>query len=141
MIGMVITGHGSFPNGMHESVKLISGEIKQLQVIPFENNQDKLEQDLEAAISESDTGEGVVVFADLAGGTPFNVSSRLAATKDNVRVIGGVNSPMLISALFQRELPLDDFVDLVIKEGKENIKPFTINKERNMNVNEDMDGI
>lgn len=139
MIGIVITGHGSFPNGMHDTVKLIAGDVKQLQVVPFENNQDKLQQDLEAAISECDTGEGVAVFADLAGGTPFNVSSRLAVAKEKVRVIGGTNSPMLLSGLFQRELPIDQFVDNVIKEGKDSIKPFTINKERDSM--EDEDGI
>ncbi|WP_233879318.1 PTS sugar transporter subunit IIA [Virgibacillus halodenitrificans] len=124
MIGIVLTGHGSFPIGMLESVKLIAGDIKQISVVPFEEDQEVLQKDLRAAIEEVNTGDGVVCFADLAGGTPFNVSSRLAAEQESVRVIGGTNLPMLLSSLFQRELDLDAFVQLAIVEGKENIKPF-----------------
>lgn len=139
MIGIIITGHGSFPNGIYDSIKLIAGEQQQVSIIAFQENQDKLEEELKAAISDLDKGDGVVCFADLAGGTPFNVSSRIAATNNSVRVIGGANSPMILSGLFQRELPLDDFVSMVINEGKENIKPFTVKQEKK--EVEDDDGI
>ena len=126
MIGLILTGHGSFPSGMLESVQLITGEIKQIKVIPFEEDQDKLSKQIEEAINEVNTGLGVVCFTDLAGGTPFNVSSKLAALRDDVRVIGGTNSPMLLSAVFQRELGLNSFVENILKEGKENIKEFKL---------------
>lgn len=130
MIGLIITGHGTFPNGMLESVQLIVGEIKQIKVIPFEDDQDMLSEQLVSAIKEVDTGSGVVCFTDLAGGTPFNVSSKLAVKKENIRVIGGTNSPMLLSAVFQRELELDSFVKTVLKEGKDNIKEFKLNSTK-----------
>src|SRR5699024_10980424 len=119
-------GHGSFPSGMLESVQLITGEIKQIKVIPFEEDQDKLSKQIEEAINEVNTGLGVVGFTDLAGGTPFNVSSKLAALRDDVRVIGGTNSRMLVSAVFQRQLELDSLVENILKEGKENIKEFKL---------------
>lgn len=137
MIGLIITGHGTFPNGMLESVQLIAGEIKQIKVIPFEDDQDILSEKLDSAIKEVDTGSGVVCFTDLAGGTPFNVSSKLAAKKENIRVIGGTNSPMLLSAVFQRELELDSFVEIVLKEGKDNIKEFKLNSTKDHQENED----
>ncbi|MTW84414.1 PTS fructose transporter subunit IIA [Virgibacillus dakarensis] len=130
MIGMILTGHGSFPDGMLTSVQLITGEVKQVEVIPFEEDQEKLQAELEKAIDKVDTGSGVVCFADLAGGTPFNVCSRLAATKGNVRVIGGTNSPMLLSGIFQRDLPIDEFVEKVLVEGKENIKQFKVKQKQ-----------
>ncbi|UOQ91951.1 PTS sugar transporter subunit IIA [Halobacillus shinanisalinarum] len=138
MIGIVITGHGSFPNGMFESVKLIAGEVKQVEVIPFEEDQDKLQEALTQSIKNVDTGDGVVCFTDLAGGTPFNVCSRLAISIKNVRVIGGMNSPMLLSGLFQRELSINEFVEEVLLEGKENIKQFEIKETQ---VSKEMDGI
>ena len=138
LIGIVLTGHGSFPSGLLESVQLITGEVQQVRVIPFEEDQDKLQKELEMAIVELDTGAGVVCFADLAGGTPFNVSSRIASTKENVRVIGGTNSPMLLSSFFQRELDLDSFVEKSLKDGKENIKQFELNHKK---LDEAEDGI
>ncbi|MEC5423434.1 PTS sugar transporter subunit IIA [Virgibacillus sp. C22-A2] len=138
MIGIVLSGHGSFPFGMLESVQLIVGKVEQIEVIPFEEDADKLEQLLTKAIEKVDTGSGVVCFTDLAGGTPFNVSSRIAASKENVRVVGGTNSPMLLSGLFQRELLLEDFVDKVLTDGKENIKQFEVKAKA---AQKDTDGI
>lgn len=136
MIGIVLTGHGGFPNGMFESIKLIAGEVNNIEIIPFEEDQDKLEQSLRAAIEKVDTGSGVVCFADLAGGTPFNVSSRIATEKENVQVIGGINTPLLLSAIFQREQPLEEFVDKVMNDGQENIKKF-IAKKKEVSTEED----
>jgi len=136
MIGLVLTGHGSFPNGMLESIQLITGEIDQIKVIPFETDQNKLNEELERAIEEVDNGDGVVCFTDLAGGTPFNVSSKLAAEKENVRVIGGTNSPMLLSAVFQRDSDLNSFVELALTEGKNNIKEFKLKTVKEQETND-----
>lgn len=126
MIGIIITGHGSFPTGMQASIEMITGEIKQMRVIPFEEDTTKLESELRTAIEELDTGQGVVCFTDLPGGTPFNICSRLAVENKNIRVIGGTNSPMLLSGVFQRELDLDDYIKHVMEEGKNNIKSFEV---------------
>jgi mannose/fructose/sorbose-specific phosphotransferase system IIA component len=130
MIGIVLTGHGAFPAGMLESIELITGKIKQMEVIPFEEDKDKLEKEVSQAIENINSGSGVVCFTDLAGGTPFNVCSTIAATKDDVRVIGGTNSPMLLSGMFQRESVIDEFVEAVLKEGKDNIKQFEMKQKQ-----------
>ena len=136
MIGIVLTGHGSFPSGMLESVELITGELKQIEVVPFEEDKDKLEKEINQAIENVNSDSGVVCFADLAGGTPFNVCSTIAATRDNVRVVGGTNLPMLLSGMFQRESATDQFVETVLKEGKDNIKQFEM-KQKQASAEED----
>ncbi|HLQ96631.1 MAG TPA: PTS sugar transporter subunit IIA [Pseudogracilibacillus sp.] len=141
MIGFVITGHGTFPEGVLQSVELITGEVAQIKTVTFETDTDKLHDDLDAAMTDVDTGDGVVCFADLAGGTPFNVCSKIAVKKDNVRVIGGTNSPMLLSGVFQRENAVDAFVDAVIQEGKDNIKAFEMKQEKKDISESDSDGV
>ncbi|MGN7395571.1 PTS sugar transporter subunit IIA [Peribacillus frigoritolerans] len=138
MIGIVLTGHSSFPNGIFESVQLIAGEIKQVEVIPFEVDVTIFEQVVKKAIDKVETGAGVVCFTDLAGGTPFNVCSRIASGKENIRVVAGTNLPMLLSGIFHRELSLDAFIDKMIKDGKENIKEF---KKIQQQTEEDVAGI
>lgn len=130
LIGIVLTGHGAFPAGMLESVELITGKVKQIEVVSFEEDKDKLEKEINQAIENVNTDSGVVCFTDLAGGTPFNVSSTIAASRNDVRVIGGTNSPMLLSGMFQRELALGEFVELVLKEGKDNIKQFEVKQKQ-----------
>ncbi|WP_171046274.1 PTS sugar transporter subunit IIA [Lentibacillus cibarius] len=139
MIGIILTGHGSFPEGLLKSVELIAGEVKQIEVIPFEEDKDSLECNIKDALKRVDTGSGVVCFTDLAGGTPFNVASAMSSTHDNVHVVGGTNSPMLLSGLFQRELAVNEFVELVMNEGKENIKQFEVKEKRQ--PTKDVDGI
>ena len=50
---------------------------------------------LRSAVERLDDGGGVVVFTDMFGGTPSNLSISLLGSL-NVEVITGVNLPMLI---------------------------------------------
>jgi len=138
MIGIIISGHGDFPIGMLDSVRLIAGEVPKARAIPFKDNVEELEAALDAAMEELEGGYGVVCFTDLAGGTPFNACSRLAVKRGNVKVIGGANSPMILSGLFLRHLPLEEFVAQVMEEGKSNIQQFTLKKKEYV---EDSEGI
>lgn len=136
MIGIIISGHGSYPIGILESVQLIAGKQPKVRAITFKENVEELEKALEKAISEVDTGSGVVCFTDLAGGTPFNICSKLAVKNPQVRVIGGANAPMILSSLFLREMDVNEFVSKVIEEGKENIKSFAIKAKETVQESE-----
>ncbi|WP_026571290.1 PTS sugar transporter subunit IIA [Sediminibacillus terrae] len=129
MIGMVLTGHGTFPEGLLDSVQLIAGIQENVKAVSFKEDKGALESQLREAIASVEQGDGVICFADLAGGTPFNVSSLIANEKDNVRVVGGTNVPMVLSGVFQREKSLDEFVSFVLSEGAGNVKKFE--KKRN----------
>lgn len=138
MIGIVITGHGSFPTGILESLTLITGNNPQIEAVPFTDNHHHLEGELDKAIQHVNTGDGVICFADLAGGTPFNICSRIASASNDIEVVGGANIPMILSGLFKRELPMADFIDYVIREGKTNIKQFNVPAVKH---DEESDGI
>jgi PTS system mannose-specific IIA component len=51
--------------------------------------------DIIKAISDVDTGQGVVILTDMFGGTPSNLSISVMEGR-SVEVIAGVNLPMLI---------------------------------------------
>lgn len=138
MISFIVTGHGKFAEGLFNSVELIMGEIAQAEVISFEEDVEDLTNKVTDAIESLDSGDGVICFTDLAGGTPFNVCSKLATGKENVRVIGGTNSPMLLTGLMQREMDIDTAVQQVIHEGKDAIKAFQMNKS---SYSESSDGL
>lgn len=125
---MVITGHGSFAKGMYDAIKLIAGEQKHLQTVAFYDNETQLKQSLQESISMVDSGEGVIVFSDLAGGTPFNTSVSIASheqTSSEVYVIGGTNLPMLLNGMFQRETSIGPLLDNLIQEAKEHVKVYS----------------
>ena len=51
--------------------------------------------EIEARMSEVDTGDGVVLLTDMFGGTPSNLAIS-QMDRPNVEVISGVNLPMLV---------------------------------------------
>ena len=63
---------------------------------------------LSATISDLlDTTDGVLVFCDLLGGTPFNQAMIIAQSYSNVEVVTGTNLPMLLETLGSRwQIPL-----------------------------------
>jgi PTS system mannose-specific IIA component len=81
---------------------MIMGPQEALAVLGLEPAQDmdKYRADLERLIREVDQGEGVLVLADLFGGSPANTAAYVLAPK--VDVVCGCNLPMLIEALGSR---------------------------------------
>lgn len=107
MVGMIVTGHGSFASGITSGLKLLAGELQDYQPVDFtpEDSVDSLTQKLSCALDELQGCDGVLIFADLAGGSPFNVSVRLKMErKQEILVIGGANLPSVLNAFMTREM-------------------------------------
>ena len=104
MIGFILTGHGDFSLGVKSAVDMVAGDQPAFKAVPFEGSQAATYgEDLRAAITEMrEECEGVLVFCDLLGGTPFNQSMMIAQDVDNVEILTGTNLPMVIELLFLR---------------------------------------
>jgi PTS system mannose-specific IIA component len=64
---------------------------------------------------------GVVIFTDMFGGTPSNLSYSFLK-KEEVEIITGVNLPMLIKFVsLQRSNNLTEVARKVVEQGKKNI--------------------
>jgi len=71
-------------------------------------------------IHELDQGQGVLILTDIYGSTPSNIACALSK-KENVRIISGINLPMLIRVLNYPNLDLDELVLKAISGGQEGI--------------------
>ena len=128
MIGLVGTGHANFGTGITSSVNLIAGEqeaYKAVDFLPTYSTED-LTCELTKALDELKDCEGVIIFTDLMGGTPFNVSAQLGHGKDNIRIVAGTNLPMLVEIVMSRKFmdDLDELVDSVLETGKEQVTKY-----------------
>ena len=126
MIGCILTGHGSFAPGMMGAVEMIAGPQLDFEVVPFEESAslETFETQMKEAIEKLlDKTEGVAIFSDLMGGTPFRTAMLQAADKDKVAVIAGVNLPTIIegSGLRHSYENVDEFVDLIVSIGKDGL--------------------
>ncbi len=66
-----------------------------------------------------DRGDGVLVLTDMYGSTPSNIACKLKG--ERVRVVAGVNLPMLIRVLNYSRLSLTELVDKALSGGRDGI--------------------
>lgn len=71
-------------------------------------------------VTDLDQGDGVLVLTDMYGSTPSNIAHRLKE-KNRVRVISGVNLPMVVRAMNYPQLNLADMTERVASGGREGI--------------------
>jgi PTS system N-acetylgalactosamine-specific IIA component len=143
MVGIIVTGHGNFASGLLSTVKLIAGEQEKLIGVNFleENSTEVLSQNIEEAIHA--LGQDVVIFSDLAGGSPFNQSVKLKMemTDKNIEVVSGTNFPMILESLFTRSgLSANDVANQAVISGRAAISVFTMQEVVEIESN-DEDGI
>jgi len=134
MIGIILTGHGNFASGLYSSVKLIAGEKENFVCCDFEegSSDDDLLISIEKAIEElKKTCEGVIIFSDLKGGSPFQKAVMAAVGKQNIEVIAGSNLPMILEVTLSRDFieDINELVEMAINIGKDNIYRF-VKEER-----------
>ena len=125
MIGFILTGHGEFSCGLKSAIDMVAGDQPAFQIVPFEGSQaatygDELRSAITAMRAEC---EGVLVFVDLLGGTPFNQAMLVAADVDGVEVVTGTNLPMLIELLLTRGAAgsLAELADQAVSVGQTGI--------------------
>ena len=146
MIGIVVTGHGLFAEGMHSSAKMIAGENENIKYVCFEDGMglEELGEKLSAAYNELAGNDGIVVLSDLPGGSPFKTAVEVAMTHADkkIEVVAGTNLPMIVTAVTMIEIE-DDATALaeeLMETGKECIVRFAL-AVREEEENEDEDGI
>ncbi|MDT8403481.1 PTS fructose transporter subunit IIA [Sulfuriflexus sp.] len=81
------------------------------------NNPDDVVAEAERIIHDH---EQTLVLTDMYGSTPSNIACRLH-TQASVRVVGGINLPMLIRVLNYPRLSLDELVDKAISGGRDGV--------------------
>ena len=72
------------------------------------------------AAQKMDCGNGVLVLTDMYGATPSNIACRLDELHD-VRVVSGLNLPMLIRVLNYPDLDLDDLMHKAVTGGRDGV--------------------
>lgn len=130
MIGIVVTGHGNFATGLTSSLRLLAGEPEHYEAVDFEpeDSIESLTEKLKNAVERLNDCESIAIFADLTGGSPFNVASRMkmAGIGRPLEVVGGSNIPVILGAYMSRMMT-DDVTELVtnaLEDGKEQIVRF-----------------
>ncbi|WP_153101487.1 PTS sugar transporter subunit IIA [Paraburkholderia hayleyella] len=113
MAGILIIAHAPFATALRECIAHIYGglpaRIGVIDVLP-DSDPVKIVAFAHAEIERLKEDNGALVLTDMFGATPSNIAGRLASLPQ-VRVLAGVNLPMLLRAVCYRTTPLDTLVD------------------------------
>ena len=121
MIGIVLIGHACIASEMRKALEHVVGEqplIEALDVMA-ENAPEDLSARLQAKVRACDVGDGVLLLADMFGGTPCNVAMGMLK-KGHVEVVSGFNLPLLVKAATLRHSVegLSELATQVVESGR-----------------------
>lgn len=124
MVGLVVASHGHLADELVHTAEQIVGKLPDVQVCSIEPaaSVEEIRAHMRRAVTAVDHGEGVIVLADLFGGTPCNQSLTLCR-EQHIEVITGVNLPMLLKANSMRNesLGLPEMALALTQYGQRNI--------------------
>ncbi|HDJ23381.1 MAG: hypothetical protein B5M54_04480 [Candidatus Aminicenantes bacterium 4484_214] len=123
MIGGIIVSHGKLAEELLNALNIILGEVVNMEAISigWYDDVEESKKKINQAIKRVDQKNGVLIFTDMFGGTPSNISFTFLKT-NQVEIITGVNLPMLIKFVsLQRSNNLKDVARKVVEQGRKNI--------------------
>ena len=97
MIGALIVTHGNLANELLNAARKIESTNVVIEAVPLEwtDSVDAAREKIRIALDRVGTDGGVIIFTDMFGGTPSNISLSFLE-KDRVEIITGVNLPMVV---------------------------------------------
>ncbi len=120
--GIVVT-HGKLAEELVRTAELIVGEIDDLHAV---SGSDLCDESVIGAIRDilaRRDGGRAVVFVDYFGGSCCINSVRAVDGESGVKVVSGVNLPVLLAFATKRgAMPFDEMVEHLIRRGRESLK-------------------
>jgi PTS system mannose-specific IIA component len=123
MIGGIIVSHGKLGEELLNALTSILGEAPNIEAISigWYDDVDESKKRINQSLKQVNQKSGAVIFTDMFGGTPSNLSYSFLQ-ENQVEIITGVNLPMLIKFVsLQRSNNLKEVARKVVEQGKKNI--------------------
>jgi len=122
MIGLVLVTHGGLAHEFQLALEHVVGPQNQLSTISIgpDDDMEKRRVDILSAVSEVNSGTGVILLTDMFGGTPSNLAISVMET-GTIEVVAGVNLPMLIKLASVRN---EDNMELALNEAQESGRKY-----------------
>ncbi len=126
-VGILLITHGKIGQGLLDSAI----EILKVRPLPTrvlgttsDCDPDQTLSAAEQALLELDSGDGTLVLTDLYGSTPSNIACKLYQ-RGQVRVVTGINLPMLIRVLNYPQLDLKALQQKAVSGGRDGVLSCT----------------
>ena len=125
MTGALIVTHGNLAYELLNAARQIEADVSGMEAVPLEWNDtvDEAREKIAAALERLGPDRGVIIFTDMFGGTPSNISLSFLE-KDKVEIVTGVNLPMIVKfATMQRDArDVSSLAHVITEKGSKAIR-------------------
>ncbi len=126
-VSILIISHNEIGTALVNTVRTTFGNqlplpIATVELTP-EADPEVLTPKLRNVVKALNQGEGVLILTDLYGSTPSNIAKLLQNEKD-IRIVTGLNLPMLIRVMNYPQLNLDELAEKALTGGQAGIIEF-----------------
>ena len=126
MITGIIVAHGNLAEELLSTARMIFGEFTDVHSMSnAQKSPQALTEDLDAmVVTALDAGaEGVVILTDFFGGSCSHACLGVEQIHERVRLVTGVNLPMLLAFLYRRnEVPFVKLPGELVERGLKSIQ-------------------
>ena len=106
---VLIVSHGMFANGIHDAVKMLSGnesdEIRSIGLLR-DMGADEFAVEFRKILPELGPEDEIIMFADIVGGSPLSTAANVIAEEgllDKTLMIGGMNLPLVLTGVLSKD--------------------------------------
>ncbi|MEQ0562276.1 PTS mannose transporter subunit IIAB [Amycolatopsis sp. NEAU-NG30] len=120
-VPIILAGHGRLPSGVGEAAEMILGPQSRLKVCELSPH-DSPEEFGARVLALAGDADGVLVLADLHGGSPFNaVRALAAAARPRIELVSGLNLPMLLEVLLHTTDDVTELAGVARAAGRDGV--------------------
>jgi mannose PTS system EIIA component len=125
MIGALIVTHGNLAHELLNAARQIEADVSAIEAVSLEWNEtvDAAREKIGAALGRVGAERDVIIFTDMFGGTPSNISLSFLE-KGHVEIVTGVNLPMVVkfAMVKQESKDLATVAHMITEKGSKAIR-------------------
>ena len=97
VIGALIVTHGNLAHELLNAARQIEADVAGIEAVPLDwsDTVDEAREKIAAGLARLGPERGVIIFTDMFGGTPSNISLSFLE-QGRVEIVTGVNLPMIV---------------------------------------------
>ncbi|KRL37058.1 PTS sugar transporter subunit IIA [Liquorilactobacillus uvarum] len=126
----LIATHGELAKGIKSTIELFAGQEQPISYISaYTDGTKDLDEELNNFFDGLNGEDSAVIFTDLYGGSVNQKVSVIATGRKNIFIIAGFNLPVILETVLAQEKITQDFIEGVIKKGKDNLKQVQLQSD------------
>ena len=133
---VILVSHGMFANGMHDAVKMLSGnesdEIRSIGLLR-DMGADEFAVEFRKILPEMGPDDDLILFADIVGGSPLSTAANVIAEEGllgKTLMIGGMNLPLVLTGVLSKDdMSFDEIRTEILGDAADGLKEFSVAAE------------